>query len=241
MPYFLLLACIFLASCKSSDQNIVFESGQLKILKVSQHCYIHESYLQIDGYGSFPCNGLLIMDGGEVIVVDTPADSNASKILLDWISGFDQHKTKALIVNHFHKDCTAGLEVFDRARIESYAHQLTDSILSARQGMRTTSVYSDTLVLELDGLQLKTFFPGSGHSPDNTVTWVEKDKLLFGGCLVKCLGGGKGNLEDADIGEWPSTIRRLKREFPDLDIVIPGHGDYGGLELLDYTIELFEK
>ena len=63
---------------------------------------------------------------------------------------------------------------------------------------------------------------------------------MFGGCLVKEVGAGKGNLEDANVATWPKTIRMLKAKYPDVKIVVPGHGKAGGAELLDYTVKLFE-
>jgi len=46
-------------------------------------------------------------------------------------------------------------------------------------------------------------------------------------------------LEDANINAWPLTIENIKRLFPQTKIVIPGHDEPGGKELLDYTFNLF--
>ena len=81
---------------------------------------------------------------------------------------------------------------------------------------------------------------GAGHTEDNVVGYVPMEKALFGGCLLKSVKASKGNLEDANVSEWASTVRKIKQEFPELNIVIPGHGKSGGMELLDYTIQLFE-
>ena len=59
--------------------------------------------------------------------------------------------------------------------------------------------------------------------------------------MVKALGAGFGNLNDADTILWARTIRNVGRQFPQAEIVIPGHGKVGGPELLDYTINMFEK
>ena len=65
-------------------------------------------------------------------------------------------------------------------------------------------------------------------------------KILFGGCMVKSLDGGRGYLGDANLKQWSATISKVKKAFPGAKIVIPGHGDQGGIALLDYTIKMFE-
>jgi metallo-beta-lactamase class B len=77
------------------------------------------------------------------------------------------------------------------------------------------------------------------HSPDNIVTWIPGEKILFGGCMVKAMDAGRGNHSDANLQQWSATISKVKKEFPQAKIVISGHGDHGGTELLDYTIKMF--
>jgi metallo-beta-lactamase class B len=35
-------------------------------------------------------------------------------------------------------------------------------------------------------------------------------------------------------------VRKIKEKYPEVKIVIPGHGKPGGTALFDYTIELFK-
>jgi metallo-beta-lactamase class B len=53
------------------------------------------------------------------------------------------------------------------------------------------------------------------------------------------VGASKGYLGDADTLMWSVTIAKLKAKYPQLKVVIPGHGKPGGVELLDYTEQLF--
>ncbi len=55
------------------------------------------------------------------------------------------------------------------------------------------------------------------------------------------MNAGKGNLEDANVEEWSATVEKIKKDLPNLKMVVPEHGEYGGAELLDYTIQLFGK
>jgi metallo-beta-lactamase class B len=63
---------------------------------------------------------------------------------------------------------------------------------------------------------------------------------LFGGCLIKELEANKGYLGDATIADWSNTVEKIKKQYPNLKIVVPGHGEHGDQGLLDYTIKLFK-
>jgi metallo-beta-lactamase class B len=82
---------------------------------------------------------------------------------------------------------------------------------------------------------------GEGHTKDNIVSYFPSEKVLFGGCLIKEVNASKGYLGDANISEWSGTVQSVKRKYGNAKIVLPGHGKPGGMELLDYTIELFKN
>jgi len=73
--------------------------------------------------------------------------------------------------------------------------------------------------------------------------------VLFGGCLIKELDASKGYLGDASKGylgdanvkAWSNTVTKIKKAYPKLQIVVPGHGAIGNQALLDYTIKLFNQ
>jgi metallo-beta-lactamase class B len=48
-----------------------------------------------------------------------------------------------------------------------------------------------------------------------------------------------GYLRDADVGEWPASARKLQRF--DAEVVVPGHGRWGGSELIESTIRVAEE
>ena len=47
-----------------------------------------------------------------------------------------------------------------------------------------------------------------------------------------------GNTEDADVRAWPGTMEKALAAFPDARIVVPGHRQPGGPELLRHTRDL---
>ena len=95
------------------------------------------------------------------------------------------------------------------------------------------------LMFNLGNEVIEVFYPGPGHSVDNVVVYFKKRRILFGGCLVKPLSSRNlGNLADANVDEWPASIKRVQEKYPQCRIVIPGHGDYGDIKLLQHTIDL---
>jgi metallo-beta-lactamase class B len=51
---------------------------------------------------------------------------------------------------------------------------------------------------------------------------------------------GLGNTSDAKVDEWLPTIQKVIDNFSNAKIVIPGHGQIGGKELLKHTKKQLE-
>ncbi|WP_290669689.1 subclass B1 metallo-beta-lactamase [Kordia sp.] len=242
-PYHIVLILVLFFSCKPANKSdIGYASETLKIEQISPNVFIHISYLQTNDFGNVPCNGMIYFNNDEAIVFDTPTNDAVSKELINWIENEQKKTVKAVVVTHFHVDCLGGLQEFHNNNVQSYASNATINLVrqDAKKVIPTHSFNESTkLTIGEENVLLKFF--GEGHTSDNIVGYIPSEKALFGGCLIKSLKAGKGNLEDANINEWSTTVEMIKKEIPELAIVIPGHGKYGNEKLLDYTIELFRK
>ena len=126
-----------------------------------------------------------------------------------------------------------------KAGIKSYACDLTAEITQSRHLPNPQFTFTDSLKLELNNEEIICYYPGPGHSLDNIVIWIPDKKILFGGCLIKALRSNTlGNTRDADLEEWPKTLKKLQKKFSESQLVIPGHGNHGGLDLIDHTLNL---
>ncbi len=95
---------------------------------------------------------------------------------------------------------------------------------------------------DFQDIPIEVDFIGEGHTEDSICVYLPMQKILFGGCSVKSLRSrGLGNIADANIDEWPDTIREMKRRFPEVEVIIPGHGLEGNVSLLDHTLSLFKN
>jgi metallo-beta-lactamase class B len=85
---------------------------------------------------------------------------------------------------------------------------------------------------------LATYF-GAGHTADNVVAWLPSQKILFGGCLIKSLDSQSlGNTADGDLQAYPTTLQKVLAAYNHATIVVPGHGDWGGPDLIEHTLKL---
>lgn len=239
---FCVLALIFISGCTSNKTEVVhYESENLKIEKIAKNTFVHISYLDTKMYGKVACNGIIVVDKGEAIVFDTPTNDASSAELIDWLENKSGYKVEAVVVTHFHQDCLGGLNTFHQRSIPSYALNRTRILAEANGATIPQNGFETKLELKVGHKSILSEFLGEGHTRDNSVGYFPSEKVMFGGCLVKSEGAGKGNLNDANVSEWSNTMRRVKTKYSDVAIVIPGHGKPGGLNLFDYTINLFNQ
>lgn len=236
----LLLLLLSLLQCKSYKTNSAYNTDSLKIIPLSESSFIHVSYLQTESSGKVACNGYIFMNGGEALVFDTPSDEETTRELLHWLEDTKDQKIIGLVANHFHIDALGGISEFHKKGIATYAHERTQELVKITE-KKPQNTFSDELILQVGDKKVINQYFGEAHTVDNIVSYVPDEELIFGGCMVKMLNAGNGNLEDANVSTWSATIRKIKEAHPQLKTVIPGHGPHGGPELLDYTIALFKN
>ncbi|MCB0703925.1 MAG: subclass B1 metallo-beta-lactamase [Saprospiraceae bacterium] len=221
-----------------ADEKIIL-SEDLHIIPLSEHIFIHSSFTSIEPYGRFSSNGLIYVSDKKCVIFDTPVTLELSKSLLNWLTMDMGLDIQAVVVNHFHSDCLAGLAVFHQKGIPSWSSTRTQELAQNAGEVVPGNGFRKRKTLRFQGQKILLFYPGEAHTIDNIVAWIPTEKTLFGGCMVKSMGAGKGNLADANETEWSKTVEKLKNRFPSAKQVIPGHGKAGGTELLDFTISLF--
>jgi metallo-beta-lactamase class B len=218
----------------------IYRSETLVVTQVSENTFIHTSFLQTNDFGNVPCNGLLVTDGKEAIVLDTPTDVPASEELIQWVTENQRLEIKGIVPTHFHNDCLGGLQAFSDRRIPSYGTFKTIELAKANNYVVPQTGFADSLMLAVGNRSLIVKHFGEGHTKDNVVAYFPSEGVLFGGCLVKEVDATRGYLGDANLDTWSGTVEAVKKGFPETKIVVPGHGKHGGVELLDYTIKLFQ-
>lgn len=236
-PFFLLI----LVSCRTKKTPFSYESETLKINQLTEHTFQHVTYLQTESFGKVACNGMIVIADGEAIIFDTPNTDTESKELIEWVENELHCTIKAVVATHFHTDCLGGLIAFHNKNIPSYAYLKTLELAASNKSPIPQNGFTNPLELSVGNETVLLDYLGEGHTLDNSIGYFPADKVLFGGCLIKSLGAGKGNLEDANTTAWPETVSKLKSKYSTVNSIIPGHGNVGDKALLDYTITLFSK
>ncbi len=235
----LIFGVIEFANAQTGVSDTVKISDDLSLVKISENTFIHISYLQIESYGRFPCNGLVYITSGNAYIMDTPVNDELTLKLINWLVNDMGVAIKGVIVNHWHVDCMGGLNQVHQSGIKSYAHELTCEIAASKNLPVPQISFRDSLVISSGEKEIICKYFGGAHTLDNIVVWVPEDSVLFGGCMVKSMTSRSlGNIADADLENWPSTIEKVIRRFRNARTVVPGHGGYGGTELLNHTLEL---
>lgn len=244
MKHFILNIIGLLLCINVFSQQTIYKTPTLEIDSIASNTYVHRTFLNTKEWGKVPCNGAVFVNHGEAVVFDTPPTDSVSTELISWIKNHTRAAIKAIVVNHSHDDCLGGLAVFHRAGVPSYSSVLTRQ-LAQKDTLNKPVVpqhgFTKMLKLKIGRTTIVNYYPGEGHTCDNIVSYIPSVKVLFGGCLIKALGSGKGNLDEANVMAWPESVRNVQQKFPEALIVIPGHGAYGNRSLLDYTIRLFGK
>ncbi|MEO9853961.1 MAG: subclass B1 metallo-beta-lactamase [Reichenbachiella sp.] len=235
----LILVC---SSCSEKKESaVIYSSDQLKIHSIDEGVYVHEAYLQTESWGKVGCNGLIYVNQNEAVIFDTPPDTVATKELIAYVTDQLNAKVIAFVPTHFHDDCLGGLSVVHPLGIVSIANQLTVELASENEETAPLMGFDTEFSLPVGDQEVLMKYVGEGHTRDNIIGYVPSKQVMFGGCLIKKMNASKGYTGDANLEEWSNTIEKIKSEFPEAKIIVPGHGSWGGRELLDYTSELFEK
>ena len=243
----LLLIVITLAilNCNSQKKGSfkakeLYKSNNLIITQIADNTFEHTSFKQTNDFGNVPCNGLIVINSKEAIIFDTPTNDKSSTELIIWIKGTLHCKLNAVIPTHFHDDCLGGLKAFHENNIPSYAYFKTIELAKENNFVVPKNSFGDSLILKVGNENIIAKFFGEGHTKDNVVVYFPSEDVLFGGCLLKEIDATKGYLGDANVTDWSITVEKIKKEYSNVKIIVPGHGEYGNKKLLDYTINLFK-
>ncbi|HJW08345.1 MAG TPA: subclass B1 metallo-beta-lactamase [Holophagaceae bacterium] len=193
---------------------------------------------RLDKDTMYPANGLVVDAADGAMLVDPGWEPAQAKALLAWAQRTLTHPVRRAIITHSHEDRSAGIAVLAEAGIPSYGLARTRELLLQKRRAPVEALPDLETKPWRGAGGLEVRFPGPGHAPDNLVVWVPSAKVLYGGCLLKSTTApGLGNLEDADLDQWPRTMHRVREAYPDVRIQVPGHGTVEG-DAIAHTLEL---
>ena len=215
-----------------------YASGSLVISHLTGDFYIYTTFNYYKGK-PVPANGMYLLTNKGTVLFDSPWDTTQFQPLLDSIRIRHHQEVVMCIATHFHEDRTGGLEYYRQLGLKTYTTKLTDQLSNKRGMKRAEFLLEKDTVFTIGQHRFETYFPGAGHAPDNIVIWFEKERVLYGGCLVKSVDDNDlGNLGDANILEYSTTIKRVRKKFARPRYIIPGHNGWTNTNSLRHTLNM---
>lgn len=235
----ILLAIAFIFS--QSDIFGQEEEAKLKISHLTGDFYIYTTYNTYEGY-QVPANGMYLVTDSGVVMFDTPWDTTQFQPLLDSIQLKHRKTVLMCFATHWHSDKTAGLEYYRQLGIKTYSTTLTDELSKKNNKKRAQFLMTKDTVFQAGQYHFETYYPGEGHTADNIIIWFEKEKILYGGCLIKGADDENlGYLGDANVSEYASTLKKVQKKCRKPQFIIIAHSDWKNTNSLKHSLKMAKE
>ncbi|MFV0396677.1 MAG: subclass B1 metallo-beta-lactamase [Bacteroidales bacterium] len=237
------IVLLFVLTTFLSFAQTVQVNENLSITQLSDRIYTYTAWAEMGSWGRVGSNGVVVIGATDAILLDTPVSESQTVELIEWIKSTTKSPITYFVPNHWHEDCVGGLEYLNKRGVKSYANHLTNELLKKKNLPVAKESFNDSLTIDLGNVSVVCYFLGGGHSTDNIVVWIPSAKVLFGGCMLKEIRSSSiGNTSDAaPLNEWLNTVKTVETKFHDAKIVIPGHGNIGGKEIISHTEAVIKK
>lgn len=230
---------ILIFSCLSAASSYT-ASEEIEIVQLDEGVHVYRSHALYEG-NRVAANGMIVESSDEVILIDTPWDEQQTVQLLEWI-GMELNKPVSYaIITHAHADRIGGIDVLKSRAIPAISSQLTAQEAARRNYSQPDITFESDTLLSYGNVSLEIYYPGPGHTTDNSVVYLKNHHMLFGGCFIKSASSPTlGNIEDATLEDWPRSLRKVMERYPKREMVIPGHGGWEA-GAIENTLDLLSK
>ena len=217
------------------------QTDKIDITQLEEDFYIYTTYNFWNGK-IYPSNSMYVLTTEGVVMIDTPWHTELVQPILDSIEQKHQKKVILYIATHSHDDRMLGLKLLKEKGIKTYSYYKTDSLRQIKSEERTEFVMTKDTVFTVANHNFEIYYPGAGHTSDNIVIWFSKEKILYGGCLVKSVQAQDlGYIGESNLSAWPNSIKKLIKKYPNPKYIIPGHMDWINTQSLQHTLNLLKK
>ena len=212
-----------------------------------------------------------IVRGSEsVLVIDTGMGPSNGKRVLDAAKRLAGTRRLILTITHFHPEHGFGAQAFKGAVRITYNRTQRDELQAKGQGyldmfqsfgpgvaqalvgteiVMPDDVYEGTsTTIDLGGRQVELRTFGLAHTRGDQIVWLPAEKIVFMGDLAEerifpIFPWFPPNDADLDAANWARILAEAESWKP--KIVVPGHGNVGGVEILaavrDYMVDLGKR
>lgn len=216
-------------------------SPGVRLRPLTDGVWLHVSEHRFENGARYTSNGLVVREGGYLVLVDSAWGDEKTAMLLDEIQSAIGLPVRLAVATHSHDDRAAGARIMRERGIRFYGFSITRMLMTARGDTpppHTLDMASEAGSVARFG-PVEVFFPGAAHTTDNLVVWLPRQRLLFGGCAVREANSTSlGYYKEGDPANWAHAMALVKARYSSATIVVPGHGKVGDIGLLDHTATL---
>lgn len=217
------------------------QNPKLQISPLTGNFYIYTTYNVYEG-NQIPAHGMYLVTDSGIVLFDTPWDTTQFQPLLDSIKLKHSLPVTMCIATHWHSDRTEGLEYYKKKGIKTYTTILTDELSKKSNMKRAEYLIEKDTVFSVGYNTFETYYPGQGHTEDNIVIWFAKEKILYGGCLIKgAHAKDLGYLGDGNVKAYYTTLKNVQERFSHPEYIIVSHHDWTNNNSLRHSVKLAKK
>ncbi len=212
----------------------------------------------------------MILGSNAALVVDTGMGPANGKKVLDAARRIAGQRPLVLTLTHFHPEHGFGAQAFKGTAKIHYNRAQRDELQAKGKGyLGMFKTFGPSVAAALDGtelvhpdevyegsstsidlggrtVELRTW--GIAHTAGDQIVWLPRERILFTGDLAEerifpIFPWFPPDDADIDAARWAQILTELASWKP--AIVVPGHGDIGGAEILtavrDYMVDLGKR
>jgi metallo-beta-lactamase class B len=222
------------------------ESPKVVLTPLRGNVYVAEDYFYSKE------NSVVFVGENSVTVVGATWTPETARLLAVEINKITSKPITEVIDTNYHPDRAGGNAYFKKIGAKIISTKLTSDLLTTHWDEMVGYVQKGfpnypalPLVLpnktfdgdfELQGGSVKAIYLGPSHTPDGIFAFFPREKVLYGNCILK---EQLGNLDFADLAEYPKTLEKLKRLNLGFTTIVAGHwSPIHGPELIDRYLQL---
>ena len=200
-------------------------------------------------------NSAVYIGEDHVTVIGATWTPETAEMLVKAIGKVTPKPVTEVINTNYHPDRAGGNAYFKRIGVKIIATVMTvdqmksgwDAVIAAtRQGFpaypQLPLVLPDFTLPSDFSLQngaVRAIYTGESHTSDGICVYFPTEKVLYGSCILK---ERLGNLDYANLTEYPKTLRKLQKLELGFTTIIAGHfSPIHGPELIDQYIRLLSE
>lgn len=199
-------------------------------------------------------NSVVYIGPEHVTVVGATWTPETAKLLAAEIRKVTSKPIREVLVPDYHADRSGGSPYFRSIGAKVVSRRQTADLLKERWAAHMAElqkVYAgypaipltlpDTVYdadYELQAGRVRAIYTGPAHTPDGVFVYFPEERILYGNCILK---EHLGNLDSANVAEYPNTLLKLKARNLDYTTIVAGHfTPLHGPDLLDRFLKLLE-